>query len=472
MNPQRPTLPIRLLYGYAHVDAGHRDAMEKALSLLKQDGVLATWSAREIVPGQSMSREARAEMDRADIFAFLLSPNFIKSEACQEEWYYAKLLSQNTDLRFRIPVIVRRCFWKDFLGKDDVKILPDDGRPVSEFEDPNLAWAQVCEGIGRVISEIRNALAPKEDFLQKINPYNFFEQARVTIPGETTAEKSALERLGHPAGSAGTRGKLLFEANDRDGLLRQLEDRRSELLSYPEPQPNEDEFWYLYHYLPKIRELEFPVRVWERERPDFLVESDGGALGLEMTSIHSGVYRQNVAEYRKHGMTDGPYFSPPADRLVDMKSEESRKNLGRGANESGSVLGRIVVGEINHDEIRVYVNQVALGLANKVRKVVTFDFQGPITIVVGIESTYQHRNVTWSPEGMRKESMAKIFRSLTQAAMRETESHPKISRVCFIANQRVLIVPRHGVVYCGDRKRLLPVDHYLEAVYLEEAAFR
>lgn len=269
----------------------------------------------------------------------------------------------------------------------------------------------------------------------------------------------------YPVHSAMSESKPLLEAQDRDSLVSQLDARREEILGrQPGACDWEDEFWYLYHYLTTVRPIEFPITVSKRERPDFLVKSGPASFGLEMTSIHSEDYEKNVAEYEKCGLTDGPYFVPPAERLVDMKNPRHRENLKKGLSERGSALDRVVVGEIRPDEIKTYVDQIARGLVRKVNKLVTYEFTPPITIAVGIESTRQHRSVAWHPAGIPKESMAEILLSLTRVARWEMEQHPMISGICFIANRRVLMVPRNGA-YCGDRQRFLPVNQYLDVMY-------
>lgn len=471
MDPQSPTMEIRLFVSYSHADKSFRDAMRKALSLLKRDGLVTIWTDQEIIPGQLIPEEIWAEMKKAHIFAFLLSPDFIDSEFCNREWDYAKLLSQETDLRFRVPIIVRPCPWDDFRKKDDVKALPEDAVPISEFDNQDRGWLQVYEGIKRVIRKIETTVSPEEDFLRTITPADFGKGICAMAHPEEIEEEIAVERSGHSDDSAMARGKILFDAESLKHLAGQLVDWWSEALSNPKPQPNEDELWYLYHYLSKAQKLEFPLKVWKRERPDFLVESGGDMFGLEMTSVHSENYQKNVAEYAKYGMTDGPYFPPPKTLLVNLKDKRHRDNLAKGLSETGSALDRAVIGEITSAEIKTYVSQVALSLAKKVRRVAAYDFRSPVTIVVGIESTNQRRDVTWSPEGMRKESMAEIFGSLDLAARQEMELHSGVSGVCFLANQRLLVVPRNEGAYCSYQEHCLPVDQYLETVYSSASSF-
>ena len=57
------------------------------------------------------------------IIVFIFSPDFIASEECMKEWYYAQTLATGAKPLFRIPIIVRNCAWKDILKGDDVKAL-------------------------------------------------------------------------------------------------------------------------------------------------------------------------------------------------------------------------------------------------------------------------------------------------------------------------------------------------------------
>ena len=109
--------------------------METALSLLKQQDLLKDWSDQDILSGQTISKEIREKMDEADIFVFLISPNFIASNECMKEWGYAEQLAAEGKPIFRIPIILRDCPWEDFLSDDSIKALPQDGIPVGRFRN-------------------------------------------------------------------------------------------------------------------------------------------------------------------------------------------------------------------------------------------------------------------------------------------------------------------------------------------------
>ena len=171
----------QLFYSYCHADAQYRTSMERALALLKREGLLRQWSDQEITPGFSISSEIRTEMGQSEIMAFLLSPDFINSEECVKEWKLAKEMADSGKNILRIPIIIRPCPWLDFLGEDDLMALPQDGKPVSQFENQDVAWQQVYEGIKSVTEVLRRTFSPKREFLEEISRTDFLSQSHLKL---------------------------------------------------------------------------------------------------------------------------------------------------------------------------------------------------------------------------------------------------------------------------------------------------
>ena len=169
-----------LFYSYSHKDDQHRDDMETALSLLKRKKLLNDWSDVKILPGETIPKEIRKEMDAADILVFLLSPDFIASNECMKEWEYAKQLVAEGKPIFRIPIILRDCSWKDLLSNDNIKALPEDGQPVVNF-DKDTAWQQVYEGIKAVIDKLRETFTPKSEFISEMEKTDFVSLEHVKL---------------------------------------------------------------------------------------------------------------------------------------------------------------------------------------------------------------------------------------------------------------------------------------------------
>ena len=171
----------QLFYSYCHADAQYRTSMEKALALLKRDGLLRQWSDQAITPGLSISSEIRNQIDQSEIMVFLLSPDYINSNECVKEWKLAKEMADSGKNLFRIPIVIRPCPWQGFLGEDDLLALPKDGRPVSQFEDADVAWQQVYEGIKSVIEVLRRTFSSKREYLEEINRTDFLSQSHLRL---------------------------------------------------------------------------------------------------------------------------------------------------------------------------------------------------------------------------------------------------------------------------------------------------
>ena len=181
MPAQSHTFSVRLFYSYSHKDEQHRDDMEKSLALLKQRGFLSAWSDHNILPGQSISTKVKEALGSADIVVFLISSDFIASSACCDEWNYACSLANSGGTAFRIPIILRECAWRDFIGEHDLLALPKDGQPVVSERGADLAWREVYEGIAKVIEELRNTFEPKKEFLKELEQTEFLGARRVSL---------------------------------------------------------------------------------------------------------------------------------------------------------------------------------------------------------------------------------------------------------------------------------------------------
>ena len=175
-----PTFSIRLFYSYSHKDSPFREKMEKTLKLLEENDGLKQWSDRSIRPGEHISDTIKQNMEKSDILAFLISNDFLASDACKEEWNYAKTLAKNRNSS-RIPIILKECPWQNFDDMQSMMALPQDGKPVTKFGDREEAWRQVYEGIKNVIERRRSCFSVKEEFIDEITKIEFISQQKQDI---------------------------------------------------------------------------------------------------------------------------------------------------------------------------------------------------------------------------------------------------------------------------------------------------
>ena len=180
MESKNSTFHVNLFYSYCHRDEKYRESMETSLALLKREGLLNDWSDQKILPGQSISQKIEEKINEADIIVFLVSQHFIASDACMQEWERAQQIGGDK-LIFRIPIILTACAWQDMLSGDDLKALPKDGEPVASFDNKDIAWHQVYEGIKAVINEMRNTFTAKPEFLEEQKKTDFLAQDYIKL---------------------------------------------------------------------------------------------------------------------------------------------------------------------------------------------------------------------------------------------------------------------------------------------------
>ena len=180
--PNKPSsLHVLLFYSYSHKDVQHKNDMKRILATLRRGGFLKDWSDAQITPGQSISAALRAKQSESDIFAFLFSPDFFDSEECLKEWERAKELALSGRLVYRVPIIVRECPWQTFLGDDDVKVLPSDGKAITTYEDRDSAWNEVHDGIQSVVTSLRGTFTVKSAFLTEVDNADLPTARRVPL---------------------------------------------------------------------------------------------------------------------------------------------------------------------------------------------------------------------------------------------------------------------------------------------------
>ena len=150
----RPPKAMEIFFAYAHEDEELRDELEKHLTDLKRQGVIATWHDRKIGPGKEWEGEIDPHLNTAPVILLLISPDFIASDYCMNV-EVKRAMERHEDGEARvIPVILRQVHWKSTpFGK--LKALPTDGKPVTSWPDRDEAFFDVAQGIRAAVVDLR-----------------------------------------------------------------------------------------------------------------------------------------------------------------------------------------------------------------------------------------------------------------------------------------------------------------------------
>ena len=148
----RETAKLRLFISYSHRDEGHFNEFKKHLAPLKEKGLISEWHDQKIMAGEDFQKSIDDYLEKADIVCLLISPDFLDSTACKKETTKSLELKEKKGVSL-IPIILSECGWKDVRNISSLLALPKDGKPVSSFERPNIAWNNVYEELKRVIQK-------------------------------------------------------------------------------------------------------------------------------------------------------------------------------------------------------------------------------------------------------------------------------------------------------------------------------
>ena len=185
---------IKLFYSYSHKDETFRKELETHLAVLRQAELIDEWNDKKIGAGDNLSEEIDKHMESAHVILLLFSPDFIASEACRREVEKAMQLKEKKQVDV-IPVILRNCAWKD-TDVRNLLAIPEDGKPITEWDNRDEAWHDVYEKIKNKVISVSSPI-----WINKLKIYESplfaknseIDLAKLTlIAGGNSAGKTAL----------------------------------------------------------------------------------------------------------------------------------------------------------------------------------------------------------------------------------------------------------------------------------------
>jgi hypothetical protein len=147
-----------IFYSYAHEDEELRDKLETHLAPLKQQKYITSWHDRRIplggLPAQQVIDE---QLMAAHIILLLISADFLASDYCYGIEMPKALSRHRNGDAYVIPVLLRPVDWQG-APFEDLRYLPRDGRPITVWENVDVAFYDVATGIRIVLEHLQDAL--------------------------------------------------------------------------------------------------------------------------------------------------------------------------------------------------------------------------------------------------------------------------------------------------------------------------
>jgi len=143
---------MKIFISYSHRDEGVVERLITHMAALKREGVVQEWYDRKITAGSILDEAILGELEDSDLVLLIVSPDFIASDYCYErELARAREKAKSGELLI-VPVIAEPCDWLGLLG--DLKAIPKDGKPISEWTSQNTALLDVVQELRRIVEAV------------------------------------------------------------------------------------------------------------------------------------------------------------------------------------------------------------------------------------------------------------------------------------------------------------------------------
>ena len=144
--------PVSVFFSYSHKDEGLRDQLADHLRAMEREGLIRTWHDRKITAGTEWRGAVDHYLASADLVLILVSSNFIASDYCYDVELKQAIQRHQEGLAKVIPIILKPVDWRG-MSFGSLKSLPRNGQPITTWENQDLAFLEVVQGIREVIMD-------------------------------------------------------------------------------------------------------------------------------------------------------------------------------------------------------------------------------------------------------------------------------------------------------------------------------
>lgn len=154
--------PIEIFFSYAHEDDVLMDAVRRQLIVYERNNRILKWHDRMIQPGTEWEQEIDERLLEAAIILLFVSPHFLESKYCYETEVEVALDRHARGDAHVVPVILRPCAWEE-APFSDFQALPGNAKPVSTWDNQDLACLNVARGVMTVVDDIAQGGPPSRN---------------------------------------------------------------------------------------------------------------------------------------------------------------------------------------------------------------------------------------------------------------------------------------------------------------------
>jgi TIR domain len=152
----KSALPVEVFISYSHRDEKFRDDLQRHLSGLQRQKLVAIWHDRRIDAGQEWRHEIDEHLAQARIVLLLISADFLASDYCWGVEMKQALELHESGQATVIPIILRPVDWTGApFGR--LQALPESAKPITKWQDRDEAFASVARGVRRAVEALSDS---------------------------------------------------------------------------------------------------------------------------------------------------------------------------------------------------------------------------------------------------------------------------------------------------------------------------
>jgi internalin A len=156
IEPVRSSLePLKLFLSYSHKDEKYVDELRKDLKLMERNGLIRTWYDRALRAGEKWEESILRELNSADVIVCQLSRDFLASDFCVLNELDTAINRKMVGVVELVAYVLKDCGWKEVPRLKQFQVLPQDAKPLSDWNAKDKYWRAVAEGIQRVLEKMQ-----------------------------------------------------------------------------------------------------------------------------------------------------------------------------------------------------------------------------------------------------------------------------------------------------------------------------
>ena len=149
----KENVAVKVFISYAHQDEQYRIELGKTLKMLKHKNIIEVWHDGEIHAGMEWDKTIREKMYESDLIIFIVSRDFLASTYINEIEVPIALEMYKEKAVVVVPIIARHIILEDKEIRK-FKVLPSGAKPISDWDNQDLAWVNVEHELKKIVSDI------------------------------------------------------------------------------------------------------------------------------------------------------------------------------------------------------------------------------------------------------------------------------------------------------------------------------